>query len=232
MLDLRASSLDDPEGLTSSVLNDDNPFHYLNLRHGFDAPEITGQRRSSMSRRNLLAGLGAVAVATLAAPSVVRASSMARVGRDRLWIINSGNGETINLPFLFRDPASHRKAWSAYSYFWRDWKDGDQGVWIDRRMLAVLADVQIEISRTMGQETALMLNSGYRTPRRNATIRGAAPGSFHTKGRASDFWSRGLAHRSVQVIASHTSGVGGLGRYADFTHIDTGPSRRWKKGVE
>lgn len=218
----------DKTDLTSTPLVESDPDHYLNLQRLFDAPVIEGLRRPCLSRRRFVTFLGAAAAATLAAPGIVRASPAGRIGRDRLWIINAGNGETISQPFLFRDPVSHKRAWSAYSYFWRDWKDHSQGVWIDRRMLGALADIQVAISYQMGQETPLMLNSGFRTRRRNATIPGAAKESFHCKGRASDFWVKGLAHRSVQLVADHTSGVGGLGRYGGFTHIDTGPAgRRW-----
>lgn len=215
--------------LTSTELDETDPDYYPSLHRAFDAPVIEGMilKRSGISRRGVLgAALGAAAL-TLTAPSIVRASTSGRIGRDRLWLINASNGETINQPFLFRDPAAHRRAWAAYSYFWRDWRDQNKGVWIDRRMLGAMADIQMELSRRAGQEVPLMLNSGYRTPQRNATIRGAARNSFHIYGRASDFWARGMAHSTVQLVSGSTAGVGGMGRYAGFTHIDTGPARRW-----
>jgi len=69
------------------------------------------------------------------------------------------------------------------------------------------------------------MNSGYRTRRRNATIEGAAQGSQHCVGRASDFNLRSFPPSDVFKMASALN-VSGLGRYRDFTHVDTGATGR------
>jgi uncharacterized protein YcbK (DUF882 family) len=183
------------------------------------------------SRRKFLAGAGAVALATLAAPAIARATPSGSVGYDRLWITRSDTGETLNHPFAFRDPRLHRKAWASFSFFWRDVKDDGQAVWMDPRLLVVLAQVQVASSRHRGEETPLMLNSGFRTVRRNATIEGAAPNSLHCRGCAGDLWAPRIAHRDLRHIAAQIPGIGGLGGYSSFTHIDTGPARRWGSAV-
>lgn len=180
-----------------------------------------------LPRRAFLTGGGASA-ALLFAPAVARATPTGSVGPDRLWIIRAGTGESINIPYAHRDPRKHREAWARYSYFWRDWKDHDSAVWMDPRLLVYLSAMQVRISGLRGEETMLILNSGYRTPERNRKIEGAAPNSFHCKGCAADFYSPKVTNRAMRVLATRVSGIGGVGGYSDFTHIDTGPSgRRW-----
>lgn len=186
----------------------------------------------TLSRRSFLIGASAaVAATTLAAPAVARATPSGSVGYDRLWITRSDTGETLNHPFAFRDAYKHRKAWASYSWFWRDVKDGSQAVWMDPRLLVLLAQIQVETSRLRGEETRLILNSGFRTVRRNARIEGAAPNSFHCKGCAADFWAPRVAHRDMRQIAARIPRLGGLGGYSGFTHIDTGPARRWGSAI-
>lgn len=186
---------------------------------------------SLLSRRSLLIGAGASA-ALLATPAVARATITATVGPDRLWLMRDGTGETINIPYVFRDAKKHREAWARYSYFWRDWKDDDKAVWMDPRLLVMMSAMQVYISGKRGEETLLIVNSGYRTPERNATIEGAAPHSLHCKGCAADYWSPHVTNRAMRKIASRVQGVGGVGGYSGFTHIDTGPQgRRWGKAT-
>ena len=69
--------------------------------------------------------------------------------------------------------------------------------------------------------------SGYRTPRRNATLRGAARESQHIFGRAVDLGVDGLPGERVAEIAE-AAGAAGIGLYERFTHIDVGrEGRRW-----
>ena len=72
------------------------------------------------------------------------------------------------------------------------------------------------------------INSGYRCPRHNAAVGGAA-GSFHTKGMAADIRVEGVAPLTV---AQYAEGIGilGIGLYDDFVHIDTRTARSFWYG--
>ena len=179
-----------------------------------------------LSRRNFIGGSAACLV-EIASPAIAKQRTKGSVGLDRLWIMRVETGEQINHPFVFRDEAKHRKAWASYSYFWRDIKDGGQAVWMDPRLLVLLAQLQVRISNLRGEETILHLNSGYRTPERNATLEGAAKHSLHCRGCAADFWSPDVTHRAMRKLASQIPQVGGVGGYSGFTHVDTGPQRAW-----
>lgn len=170
-----------------------------------------------------------LATAALAAPSVVRATPTGTVGQNRLWVIRAYDGETLDAPIRLGTADGSRSAWMLWSYYWRDVKDDDQAVWIDLALLDMLNGVQMEMSRQRGEEVPLLLTSGYRTPERNATIEGAAPNSQHCQGRAADFTGRGFSPLATADIidANPVWGAGGLGRYADFTHVDTWHQRRW-----
>lgn len=179
------------------------------------------------TRRALIRGVLTLATA-LACPAVVAAGPAGRVGRGRLWAVHAATGETLAQPFLAHDEATQRTLWASWSWFFRDTKDADEAVWIDRRLLGHLADLQVAMSSRRGEAVPLMLVSGYRTPSRNARLPNASRNSFHPRGRAADLWFRGCSHRDVHQAACEVDGVGGVGRYADFTHVDTGPAgRRW-----
>ena len=175
---------------------------------------------ATMSRRTLITGAAGFAVA-LSSPNIVRATPLGRVGSNRLWIQRLDTGETLDAPFLVSDAALNKQAWMLWSHFWRDAKDHNQAVWMDRKLLVVLNKMQMRMSAFRGEEVQI------RTPERNATIEGAAPHSYHCKGMASDIAGRGIAHAKCadigeEVSAEAGSYMGGLGRYPGFTHVDTG----------
>lgn len=186
-----------------------------------------------MTTRRRFLGLAAAGCATLAAPSMVMGTPSGLVGQNRLWVIRPFNGETLDAPIRLGTEEGTRMAWMLWSHFWRDVKDHDQAVWIDQRLLDRLSGIQVEMSRQRSEEVPLLLTSGYRTPERNATLEGAATNSLHCRGCAADFTGQGFTPRAtadlIEASASWgaTWGSGGLGRYPDFTHIDTGDRRRW-----
>ena len=71
------------------------------------------------------------------------------------------------------------------------------------------------------------VNSWCRCPEHNARI-GGAPNSYHLRGMAVDITVRDLSPRKVQAILKNLPLIGGLGRYASFTHVDRGPVRQWR----
>lgn len=72
--------------------------------------------------------------------------------------------------------------------------------------------------------------SGYRCPVHNARV-GGAPNSFHLKGMALDIAYVPKSDLELTRFAQEATraGFGGIGLYPHkgFTHVDTGPIRRW-----
>lgn len=73
----------------------------------------------------------------------------------------------------------------------------------------------------------VIVNSGFRTHAYNETLPGSAEDSPHLWGMAADIIVDGVPPDAVADFAE-TLGVGGLGRYDTFTHVDVrGQDRRW-----
>jgi uncharacterized protein YcbK (DUF882 family) len=150
------------------------------------------------------------------------------IDQRHLWIRQAGRREALHCPFRDRSGAPDRRSVDALSWLFRDWRDDDQGLLIDVRLFDLLATVQTVLSTVEGRAVEITLTSGYRTPERNRTIEGAAPNSQHIRGRAADIVLSGIGHGQV-ADAAEIAGAPGLGRYAEFTHLDVGPpGRRWR----
>lgn len=90
----------------------------------------------------------------------------------------------------------------------------------------------MRIARRMGAR--LYVNSGYRSPQYNAAQPGAASNSLHMSGKAMDISmtnSSGLSNtetiRNKFIEIASQEGIGGIGTYSSFIHIDIGPRRTW-----
>jgi len=76
----------------------------------------------------------------------------------------------------------------------------------------------------------ITVNSWYRTPEYNKQV-GGAKNSQHVLGRAVDFTVEGIKPAEVQKCLSAVVkelGIGGLGCYDRFTHVDIGKRRTWQ----
>lgn len=76
------------------------------------------------------------------------------------------------------------------------------------------------------------INSGYRSPEYNKTLKNASPHSQHCVGKAADIVIAGVPPARVAEIAEcYLGSSGGIGIYKTFTHVDvrTGHAR-WKGG--
>jgi uncharacterized protein YcbK (DUF882 family) len=95
-----------------------------------------------------------------------------------------------------------------------------------------LLDAVHQLSVTLGTRSPLHVVSGYRCEATNEWLRetgyGVAEHSFHTRGRAVDFFLPGRALRDIRRAALRTR-AGGVGYYpaSGFVHVDTGPVRTW-----
>ncbi len=185
---------------------------------------------TGLTRRQAITGLTA-ALGLL--PSRVSAaiwpipSGFHRIDQRHLWIRQAGRQEALHVAFRELSGAPRLAGIEALSWLLRDWRDDDTASWIDPRLFDVLAGIQTFLSISGSQAVPLVLNSGYRTPRRNATLEGAAVNSQHILGRAADITVPGHGHAAVRDAADLV-GTPGLGRYTTFTHVDVGPpGRRW-----
>lgn len=193
-------------------------------------------RSKATLRRDVLIGFGVGLLAGFNVPHTPSAqasdwpmrSGIDGLDEQHLWIRQTGRAEVVHTRIRFDDGASDPNGIADLSWLFRDWRDGDAHHWIDARLFDLLATVQTFTTFTQGRPIELVLNSGYRTPRRNSTIEGAAANSQHIHGRAADITVENVSHRDIRD-AAEASGAPGLGRYASFTHLDVGPpGRRWR----
>ncbi len=90
----------------------------------------------------------------------------------------------------------------------------------------------LEILRSELGGSPIRINSGYRSPAHNASVKGK-PGSKHLLAQAADFVVSGHSNKTVQatvakLIEQGKMKQGGLGHYNTFTHYDVRGSRaRW-----
>lgn len=155
-------------------------------------------------------------------------SGVEGIDEQHLWIRQTGRSEAIHTRIRFADGTPDPNGVADLSWLFRDWRDGNRHHWIDVRLFDLLASVQTDLTLLHGMPIELVLNSGYRTPRRNRTIEGAAANSQHIHGRAADITVTGVSHRALRASAE-AIGAPGMGRYASFTHLDVGPTgRRWR----
>ena len=143
----------------------------------------------------------------------------------RLDLRNPRTGESWSGWFA-GSPGGDEAAIAELEWFLRDWREG-VCVSICKRVLYGLAAVRAE-ARGSGARGPIEILSGYRTPRTNARIAGAAAGSLHMYGRAADFRLAGVSAAATASIARALE-IGGVGFYPaeGFVHIDSGRVRRW-----
>lgn len=73
----------------------------------------------------------------------------------------------------------------------------------------------------------MVVTSGYRCPEHNRAV-GGAKNSLHMKGQAADIVAGlGTVKRELILLHSGLEGVGGVGLYRTFVHLDVGRRRTW-----
>lgn len=85
--------------------------------------------------------------------------------------------------------------------------------------------VKLEKVRELLGNRRMTITSGFRTPEHNKAI-GGAKNSYHLKGMAADFTVEGLTPQEVQHKLEWWDG--GMEYAPTWTHLDTGPKRRFK----
>ena len=102
--------------------------------------------------------------------------------------------------------------------------DSSDLVKVDERLLTLLENIRNHVGK------AVHINSGYRSPEYNATLKNASPRSQHCNGKAADIWVEGVTPKQIADIAEcYLGSSGGIGIYKTFTHVDVRTScARWK----
>lgn len=180
-----------------------------------------------MQRRLFLAGLVGTA-ALLATPVLARPGAdtllatpaLARPGTAMQF--TNVMGETWEFRWQGRADDAMRARFSEIA---RDRRENIAHT-MDPELLAILAGMAARTG-----EGAFFLTSGYRTPRTNAKLPGAATRSFHMRGQALDLVPHSMALAEFHAALNPLT-YGGLGYYPNsgFVHVDTGPFRRWGGG--
>jgi uncharacterized protein YcbK (DUF882 family) len=99
---------------------------------------------------------------------------------------------------------------------------------------AMLERLRAALSADLGLDCPLTVTSGYRSPVHNAKV-GGVPNSLHLNGMAADVTCTVVGPRAVQKVAKRLQEagiIGGVGCYAGFTHVDTGPKRTWTQATK
>lgn len=143
-------------------------------------------------------------------------------GMRHLKIINAHTGDVFDRPYVV-DGSYDQGALEEFARFARDWR---QNEWVPFDPKAI--DIVWKTWRLLDTSEPFRLNSGYRSPRTNASLPGAARQSLHLQAKACDL---SIGSRSVaQVHAAAVSlKAGGVGKYtsSSFVHIDSGRVRYW-----
>jgi len=139
-----------------------------------------------------------------------------------LWLINPHTKEEV-VTLFWSVGAYDNTAYSACCELMRDWRER-QTVAMDPRLFHLLWAIQRNVQFT----EPLIITSGFRTVKTNKMLQaeGAAVNSQHLHSRASDIVLGSKPPGETARVAQQF-GVGGLGYYKRFTHIDTGPKRSW-----
>jgi uncharacterized protein YcbK (DUF882 family) len=97
---------------------------------------------------------------------------------------------------------------------------------MDVRVIDLLCDVK----DALGKNKEVLIISGYRSHAYNEYLRRTGKGvvcnSLHLQGRAIDFRIPYVNNRKLAILAKSFY-TGGVGKYPDFVHIDTGRVRYW-----
>ena len=188
-----------------------------------------GARGRRLGRREFCAAGAAALLGLAASPGAAGARSFLDDAERRVPIRNLWTDEKRDLVY-WRDGAYERHALEAYSYLFRDRRNGE----VEPIFYGVL-DQLFFLWKALERPARFDLVSGYRSAGTNAWLRansrGVARNSLHTIGMAADIRVPGIASEAVwrAAVDLRRGGVG-LYRASDFVHIDVGPVRSWGYG--
>ena len=179
-----------------------------------------------MRRRAVV--LGAVAGMMSGIAAGARAATLPDpVAESFLRLRHAQTGEVLSSRFEYLgrlDPVQARRL----EWFMRDWREG-RSMPVDPDLLRFLARLG-HATVLEGHDGEIVLHSGFRTRKTNEMLRraskGAAANSLHLRAKAADISLAGL--RPAQLAGTaRRMGLGGVGLYSGFVHVDTGRPRHW-----
>jgi len=171
-----------------------------------------------LSRRRFLWGIAGTLAGVAAGPAG------ADTIRQLTWVRPATGEIARNVPFWWAG-APYEQGLAELNWLLRD-VQAEEVRPIDLRVYYLLAMVQAQFG-----SRPILVMSGYRTKPTNERLRrqgvDAARNSFHLRGRAADIQISGVAPARMAELGL-LLGLGGVGVYASFVHLDTGPRRMWK----
>jgi uncharacterized protein YcbK (DUF882 family) len=173
------------------------------------------------TRRSLLRAAAAVPLGTLWA----RAARAATAPERWVWLRN-GAGEEIATAYRAGEDYDPR-ALARLRHLLRDMHAGAEGP-----LPPLLVDMLSVLQEQWSYTRPLILLSGFRTARTNASLEGAAPASLHLVGQAADLSVPGMSPNDLAMAVwtmSRRMGFLGIGVYPRFVHMDIGPQRVWTR---
>ena len=144
-------------------------------------------------------------------------------GDGRLTLARPGFREVVTARYRGADGAYAQAEIDKLSRLLRCSRTGRQAE-VSIKLLEILDAVEDRFGAPR-----LLVLSGYRTPRFNREVPGAARRSLHMLGWAADIRVPGRTHAEVAGFAAALA-AGGVGHYeaAGFVHLDSGRARSWK----
>ena len=142
-----------------------------------------------------------------------------------IWAQNHA-GEEVALAYRAGDTYD-LAALAKLRHLFRDLREGAEGP-----LPPTLIDVLSVLQERWNYSRPLLVGSGYRTRRTNASLEGAAPASFHLRGSAADISVKNIRPVDLGLavwVLSQRFGFLGVGLYRGFVHVDIGPRRAWTR---
>jgi uncharacterized protein YcbK (DUF882 family) len=203
-----------------------------------ESPHTFEKENISFSRRTFLKLAGSAGLSVSVAPTLLIPKSLEDNLLDPRALAPNNKDQELFLSFYNRHTGESLKKctfWAEGSYsssalkeinkLFRDHRTQTIHE-IDRDLLHVLHKIQ----KQLGTVEPFHLISGYRSPKTNKALnarsRGVAKMSQHVYGKAADIYVPGRTLKQVQGAAKSLR-AGGVGRYTEFVHVDTGRVRYW-----
>lgn len=195
-------------------------------------PEMNVNRRTFL-KLTTGAGLSVIAAPTLLIPKSIEAKELGQTtlmramkGKDLyLSFYNRHTGESLTKCHFWAGSVYNKEGLKAINKLFRDHRTNIVHE-IDPNLLHILHKIQ----KQLGTIEPFHLISGYRSPQSNNMLcsksRGVAKRSLHLSGKAADIYVPGRTLKQVQAAAKSLR-AGGVGRYSQFVHVDTGRVRYW-----